>query len=164
MSAIRISKKGFTLIEILIVVIILGILAAIVIPQFSSATTQAKTSAVSSTAQSVRTQIALYKLQHNDQLPPAAGANFWTKYMVAQTDTLGTAWTNSAANIAAGGPWGPYMQAIPTNPLNGQGSTVLDSAATPGTAAASATAWVYDLTGGTGKFYGTGTDGVTVQP
>ena len=33
----RINGRGFTLIEILIVVVILGILAAIVITQFSSA-------------------------------------------------------------------------------------------------------------------------------
>ena len=38
MTAMRnTARKGFTLVEILIVVIILGILAAIVIPQFTSA-------------------------------------------------------------------------------------------------------------------------------
>ena len=36
------KKTGFTLVEILIVVIILGILAAIVIPQFTSASESAK--------------------------------------------------------------------------------------------------------------------------
>ena len=62
-------RGGFTLIEILIVVIILGILAAIVIPQFSSASTQARTTSLQSTAQTLRSQIALYKLQHGDNLP-----------------------------------------------------------------------------------------------
>jgi len=42
------SSRGFTLIEILIVVIILGILAAIVIPQFSSASSQASTATIQS--------------------------------------------------------------------------------------------------------------------
>ena len=36
------AKSGFTLVEILIVVVILGILAAIVIPQFTNASTEAK--------------------------------------------------------------------------------------------------------------------------
>ena len=86
----RTAVKGFTLIEILIVVIILGILAAIVIPQFSNASTSAKTSAVVSTAQSLRSQVALYKLQHNDVLPPA-GANFASLFIAgpaAATTTL----------------------------------------------------------------------------
>ncbi|MHC5200547.1 MAG: type IV pilin protein, partial [Planctomycetota bacterium] len=43
------NKKGFTLVEILIVVVILGILAAIVIPQFTDARTQSKLSSCLST-------------------------------------------------------------------------------------------------------------------
>ena len=42
------AKKGFTLVEILIVVVILGILAAIVIPQFSEASTEARTNSLCS--------------------------------------------------------------------------------------------------------------------
>ena len=38
------AKSGFTLVEVLIVVVILGILAAVVIPQFSDASTEAKES------------------------------------------------------------------------------------------------------------------------
>ena len=102
----RSARKGFTLIEILIVVIILGILAAIVIPQFSSASTQARTSALQSTVQTLRSQIALYKLQHGDTLPDltASGGNNWS--------LLTTTSTYNGATV------GPYMQAIPTNSLS----------------------------------------------
>jgi general secretion pathway protein G len=157
MSAIR-RNKGFTLIEILIVVIILGILAAIVIPQFSNASTAAKTSAVTSTAQSLRSQIALYKLQHNDTLPgtSASTPSFWT-LMTTQTDATGAAWTTASTS----GPFGPYMQSIPANALN-QLTTVVD---VPGalygtTANATVCGWAYDYTtgAGTGRIYGTGTD------
>src|SRR6202012_2734477 len=75
-------KKGFTLIEILIVVIILGILAAIVIPQFSNASTSAKSSNLASQLQTLRSQIQLYKLQHNDVIPKlvtGAGWDLFTK-------------------------------------------------------------------------------------
>src|SRR5579859_4240795 len=84
------AQRGFTLIEILIVVIILGILAAIVIPQFGSASTSAKTSATMSTVQSLRQQIELYKLQHNDMLPRvgAGGFRFWQR-MIGTTDSSG---------------------------------------------------------------------------
>jgi len=63
------TEYGFTLVEILVVVVILGILAAVVIPQFSPAATEAKTSRVASDLQVMRAQIGLYKIQHNDQLP-----------------------------------------------------------------------------------------------
>ncbi|MEE9370683.1 MAG: prepilin-type N-terminal cleavage/methylation domain-containing protein, partial [Sedimentisphaerales bacterium] len=60
------AESGFTLVEILIVVVILGILAAIVIPQFTDASTQAKESALASDIQMMRSQLELYKIQHND--------------------------------------------------------------------------------------------------
>jgi general secretion pathway protein G len=164
MTAIR-SRKGFTLIEILIVVIILGILAAIVIPQFSSATTDARTSSVQSTVQTLRSQVALYRLQHNDKLPgsgsgtsfTAGGAQFWTD-LTTQTDATGTLYASGATT----GPFGPYMQDIPANALNTL-TSVIDGAAT--TTAASACGYQYDFTAKTGKVWGTGTDSKTfVQP
>ena len=159
----RTFNKGFTLIEILIVVIILGILAAIVIPQFSNASTAAKTSAVSSTAQSLRQQVALYKLQHSDNLPTVA--TFWTK-MTTATDSAGAAYV---AGTSTDGPFGPYMQSIPANSLNGS-STVIDSAvqyvagASPASATTANCGWAYDFTGGSGRIYGTGTDFKTLVP
>ena len=66
------AKRGFTLVEILIVVVILGILAAIVIPQFTQASTEAKENSLCSNLQSLRSQIELYKCQHNDTAPAFA--------------------------------------------------------------------------------------------
>jgi len=174
MQHIRKAPKGFTLIEILIVVIILGILAAIVIPQFTNASTAAKTSALSSTAQTLRSQIALYKLQHGDKMPGigsaasttafVSSAQFWQD-MTNQSDSTGAAWTNSTANQTAGGPWGPYMQSVPTNSLNGS-TVVLDSTAIPGSTAGGSCGYVYDFNAGagTGRLYGTDTDQLTVKP
>jgi len=67
------SKKGFTLVEILIVVVILGILAAIVIPQFTNASSEAKLSTLKSNLQAVRAQIQLYKIRNLDAPPSVAG-------------------------------------------------------------------------------------------
>src|SRR5688500_12752746 len=66
-------RKGFTLVEILIVVIILGILAAIVIPQFTSASQEARESSALSLLQTIRSQMELYKLQHGDKWPTTSG-------------------------------------------------------------------------------------------
>ena len=57
------ARRAFTLIEILIVVVILGILAAIVIPQFSEASDDAAQSSVRSTLQVLRSQHELYSFK-----------------------------------------------------------------------------------------------------
>ena len=106
----RRNSKGFTLVEILIVVIILGILAAIVIPQFTNASTDAKKNSLTSQLQTIRSQIELYKLQHNELLPDFAGQQ-WAQ-MTGQTNVSGT------VGSGAGYDFGPYLQQTPVNPLN----------------------------------------------
>ncbi|MHC5089176.1 MAG: type IV pilin protein, partial [Planctomycetota bacterium] len=59
------KKNGFTLVELMIVVTILGILAAIVIPEFQGHASQSRESAVKSSLHTVRCQIELYKMQHD---------------------------------------------------------------------------------------------------
>ncbi len=99
------SRKGFTLVEILIVVIILGILAAIVVPQFSEATTDAKLSNLTTNLQSIRAQLELYRLHHNGAYPPTAVTDALTKK------------TTSAGVVDPAGVYGPYMQQFPVNPF-----------------------------------------------
>src|SRR3954463_12066932 len=88
------SNKGFTLVEILIVVIILGILAAIVIPQFTNASEDARKSSLSSQLQTLRSQVELYKLQHRDSYPTTDGSSDPTKWdwtrLTSKTDDTGT--------------------------------------------------------------------------
>ena len=71
---IRRTRTGFTLIEILIVVVILGILAAVVIPQFTNAADDASVSSARTQLQTMRSQIELYRAQ-NGSYPTANGAN-----------------------------------------------------------------------------------------
>jgi general secretion pathway protein G len=123
----RTKKTGFTLVEILIVVIILGILAAIVIPQFSNASTTAKLNSLTSDLQTVRSQVALYAAQHNDTPPTVA--NFVLQ-MTGQTDITGA--TNGTG-------FGPYLQAMPNNPFT--------ATATVGSGANGTSAWYTDGAG-----------------
>ena len=102
-------RKGFTLVEILIVVIILGILAAIVIPQFTSASEDARKNSCQSLLQTIRSQVEIFKLQHGDQYPTTDGtadAAQWDWTMLTGTTTYG------------GQSFGPYMQQVPKNPFN----------------------------------------------
>ncbi len=111
------KNHGFTLVEILIVVVILGILAAIVIPQFSQASLEARESSLKSDLQAMRSQIELYKIQHLEVLPTVA--NF-DHVMTSVTDIAGVDWVDQATSGTA---YGPYMRAIPDNPFT-NGNTV----------------------------------------
>jgi general secretion pathway protein G len=135
------AKSGFTLVEILIVVVILGILAAIVIPQFSEASTEAKESRLVSDLQSMRSQIELYKIQHNDDLPGVGTASF-TDAMTMYTDVAGAL---ALVQAPADGVYGPYIQKIPTNPWNDL-DTVTTAAADPGVAGDAG--WFFNSTTG----------------
>src|SRR3954465_9254191 len=108
------TRKGFTLVEILIVVIILGILAAIVIPQFTNASRDARKNSLTSQLQTIRSQIELYKLQHLDKLPPVLTAGTGWTDMTNQSNAAGTTGATTAF------PFGPYLQSAPTNSLNAQ--------------------------------------------
>src|SRR4051812_22733395 len=113
-------KSGFTLVEILIVVIILGILAAIVIPQFTNASTDARRSNLTSQLQTLRSQIALYKLQHTDKAPDLSDAAW--KYLTTCTKADQTLKTTNptvpdAAGTVNGFLFGPYLPSAAMNPL-----------------------------------------------
>jgi len=138
-------RKGFTLVEILIVVIILGILAAIVIPQFTNASSDARQSSMTSQLQTVRSAIELYKLEHSDGFPTTDGvatsAWDWTK-LTGKTNP-------DFAGTTTGTPTkGPYLQQAPVNPLTASSTVNNTNAASPGTS----TGFVFDPA--TGKMYG----------
>jgi len=152
MTAIRtLKKKGFTLVEILIVVIILGILAAIVIPQFTNASQDARKNSLTSQLQTIRSQIELYKLQHQDRLPDIRTAGTGWTLLTQKTTMQGT--------VDAAGSFGPYLQQVPTNPLN-LGTNVIQGTGAAISGNNATTGWVYDYGtagAGTGKFWATGT-------
>jgi general secretion pathway protein G len=150
------KNTGFTLVEILIVVIILGILAAIVIPQFTEASNDARVSASISDLQTVRSQIELYKVQHLDAKPgsivAADGSVTWTienfkVQLMGKTDKLGN------PSVAAGA-LGPYLQKFPANPFSTTEAlsvAVVEVAADPtDTVVASGEGWWFNPT--TGNF------------
>ncbi len=124
------KNRGFTLVEILIVVVILGILAAIVIPQFSDASTQANQNRLKSDLQTLRSQVQLYRVQNIDQLPDASVlANF-------ETDMVPT-----------------YLHAIPKNPFIVAGGAVAQDSITEGAGAVAnpgdgTSAWYLNTTTG----------------
>jgi len=136
MLARKQMARGFTLVEILIVVVILGILAAIVIPQFSSASESAKSSSLVSQIQTIRSQLELAQVQHNGTYPDLVNDGW--DVMTTETEPV-AAYT---AGDGSGNEVGPYLQQAPSNPF------AADPNASTAVAADDSAAWNYDNTTG----------------
>ena len=125
------SRGGFTLIEMLIVIIILGILAMVIIPQITVSQDDAKVSALKTNLGGIRSAIELYYAQHNNTYPGvkkvdgtladvADAAECKTAFeaqMFQYSDATGKTATTFDATAA---PFGPYIKggALPANPFD----------------------------------------------
>jgi general secretion pathway protein G len=131
------DQSGFTLIEMLIVVLLLGILAMVIIPQISVSTADANLNTLQSNLASMRNAIELYYHQHNQSYPgmvseadgttattnitaPAAFLAQLTQY----SDISGKTSTSKVGNFI----YGPYLKStvLPTNPFNNLNSVACD--------------------------------------
>ena len=94
-------QQGFTLIELMIVVAIIGILAAIAIPQYQDYVTRTKISKVASYADPIKTALAMYSQENAGSFPTTASA--WTTIglTAAPTPTAEVSLTTINANDGA---------------------------------------------------------------
>lgn len=63
------SKKGFTLVELMVVIIILGILVAIAIPIYNNVTKSAKENACKANIRTIQSAVQMYQADHDGKLP-----------------------------------------------------------------------------------------------
>jgi general secretion pathway protein G len=132
-------RNAFTLIEVLIVVIIMALLAATIIPQFSTSTTDAKKSSLNFNLHTMRSLIEMYKVHHNSK--PPAFATF-ADQMTKATDVSGA---TTGTNLI----YGPYLQGqIPANPFNGKNTLVEYTGTTDPTGVSGDGGWLYNATSG----------------
>lgn len=151
------AARGFTLIEILIVVVILGIMAAIVVPAFATYGRTARQASLVSTIRTLRSQIQAYRIQHGDDLPDLAAASVAGNHFQPLTEqtTYGSPPTNR----------GPYLTSVPTNSLT-NGSVVKNVVTMNATGLPDPVPgadFIYDYSGVTGAIWGT-SDSATGTP
>lgn len=163
-------NRGFTLVELLIVAIMLAILAAIVVPQFASTTTEGEEAALKADLAGIRSALELYRQQHGEYPSISAstggtctggtagtGAADSEQALIDQL-TLYTNAAGQACNLPVGTnfPYGPYLKetALPSNPVTDVTTVVI---VTPANAAAgnlsmtgdaASAGWKYDSTSG----------------
>lgn len=143
----HLRNRAFTLVELLIVVVVLGILAGIVLPSFSSSTEDAKLASMIQNLQTIRASLDLYKVQHGDMYPGyPSGGGTPTEALLNNQLSLSSKKDHSTAAIGTDDyNLGPYMKSgMPANPFNGLKTVkvVADATAFP-TAADDTTGWVY---------------------
>jgi general secretion pathway protein G len=132
----RDGRKGFTLVELIIVIIILGILAALAIPQFVGSTKDAQEATLKADLAVMRNAINLYYHQHASNYPgakfvtgtgvdTAAGDNpqAFVDQISIYTDATGKTSVTLDRTLY---PFGPYlMSAIPANPRATTGANLV---------------------------------------
>jgi prepilin-type N-terminal cleavage/methylation domain-containing protein len=130
---------GFTLLEILIVVVLLAILASVVIPQWAGTTERAAETTAKYNVNELRSRVQVYKSEHNGEYP-------------ATLDLLTVKTNRSGTSSAGDGPllYGPYVVNIPDNPLVDIAFAAIVAApgANPPTSPAANAGWLYDSTTG----------------
>jgi prepilin-type N-terminal cleavage/methylation domain-containing protein len=154
-------SRGFTLVELLIVVVVLGILAAAVIPQFSSSTDDARLATLDMNLAELRSSVELFYHQHvsfypgakketdgSDVATAAEAATAFVKQLTLYTDLSGKTSTTKSATYK----FGPYIKrAMPVNPFTSLNSLKCDISTTDVTTAASdgTTGWLFYIKTGT---------------
>ena len=132
-----VSRRGFSLIEVVIVVVILGIIAAIAIPRLSRGSQGSLDAAQARDIQVLQKAIDLYAAEHNGAFPNAA--------MIADQLTLYSD-HNGATSKSRTSPYtfGPYLRKVPPVPTGpNKGNSNISTG--PGIGVG----WIYDPTEGT---------------
>ena len=133
LRSIRKSQSGFTLVELLVVIVVLAVLAAIVLPKFADSGKRSKESALKSDLKLYRNAITLFK-NDTGYYPTSLAA-------LASTDTVTTGLDDAGATKTfSGSDWhGPYVQTAEKDPITGADFTYVTSGTGVGTVKSAST-------------------------
>jgi general secretion pathway protein G len=137
----RRSARAFSLIELVIVIVIIGILAAIAVPRLSRGAVAAGQASLSADLSAMRKAIDLFYAEHGMSFPSLLK---FEGLMTQYSDATGTKFGD--LDTAQGVIYGPYLRAIPPLPVGvnvGKNAVVAAFNEVGG--------WVYDPTNGSIK-------------
>ena len=105
------SIRGFTLIELMVVVVILGILAAVVVPRVMDRPEQARISAAQSNIRAIRSALDMYKLDNHNY--PTTDQGLQALAERPTSDPVPQNWNRYMEKVPQD-PWGkPYLYLQP---------------------------------------------------
>lgn len=133
LSSIAKRCRAFTLVELLIVIVVLAVLAAIVIPKFGDSSTRSRESSLRANLQVVRNAVELFKTDTGAY--PAA----ITDLAVTTAPTSGKDTAGNTKAITATDYHGPYVPAVPNDPIANAAFTYSVASPTVGKVTSSAT-------------------------
>jgi general secretion pathway protein G len=123
------------------------LLATVVIPQFSTASRQAKQTALKDDLQYLRTQITVYRAQHQGISPgyPRGysvlhpNLRCFIEQMTEHSDIN----CNLSEKDSPGYPYGPYIKQMPVNPMNESSTVIIVPNDQPMPAPGGSAGWIY---------------------
>ncbi|RYG22751.1 prepilin-type N-terminal cleavage/methylation domain-containing protein [bacterium] len=125
--------RAFTLVELLIVIVVLAVLAAIVIPKFADSSSRGKESSLKANLKIVRNAVELFK--NDTGAYPAALSDL----SASSAPASGKDSAAATKTITAGDFKGPYLSSVPNDPVSGSALTYSVASGTVGKVSASAT-------------------------
>jgi len=95
------EEKKWSFVEVVFIVVILSMVSLSTIPKFTQASQESQTSELIDGLHQMRSQLDLYRAQHDDCLPPVDSFKSFKTHMTTKI-----------------GKYGPYIDKIPVNPFN----------------------------------------------